>query len=53
MEAINEGGIPLGGSMPAFGDRLSEEEKVAIIASIQSLWDDKTYKLWVEMNTDQ
>lgn len=53
MKTINEGGVSLGGSMPAFEDSLTEEEKIAVIAYFQSLWDDKTYDRWVKMNADQ
>ena len=53
MQTINEGGAPVGGTMPAFGDSLSNEEKIAVIAYFQSLWDNKTYERWVDMNADQ
>jgi hypothetical protein len=53
MKTINEGGAPVGGRMPALGDSLREEEKVAVIAYFQSLWDVKTYNRWVEMNAGQ
>jgi len=50
METINKGGIPLGGSMPAFKEVLSEEEKLAVIAFVQNLWDDETYNKWLKIN---
>lgn len=50
---IKEGGIPLGGTMPAFGDSLSDGEIIAVIAYFQSYWDERTYTRWVEMNADQ
>ncbi|NGP90033.1 c-type cytochrome [Fodinibius halophilus] len=53
MKTINKGGKRLGGTMPAFEDKLSREEKVAVIAYFQSLWDDKTYNRWVKMNARQ
>jgi len=43
---INNGGIPLGGKMPAFKDKLSEEEKDAVIAFFQSKWGDEIYAAW-------
>jgi mono/diheme cytochrome c family protein len=43
---IVEGGTKLGGSMPAFGDRLSTEEIAAVIAYVQSLWPDEIYQRW-------
>lgn len=53
MKTIDEGGAQIGGTMPAFGDQLSEEEKIAVIAYFQGWWDDKTYERWVDMNADQ
>lgn len=52
VRQINEGGLKLGGTMPAFGDTLSEEEIIATIAYFQSFWDKKTYDRWVQMNAD-
>ncbi|MGK7369235.1 MAG: c-type cytochrome [Candidatus Halalkalibacterium sp. M3_1C_030] len=53
MRTINDGGAPVGGTMPAFGDSLTNEEKIAVIAYFQSLWDNKTYERWVDMNASQ
>ncbi|WP_138429191.1 c-type cytochrome [Fodinibius saliphilus] len=53
MRTINQGGKPVGGTMPDFGDKLNREEKVAVIAYFQSLWDDRTYNRWVKMNARQ
>lgn len=53
MQTIDKGGAPVGGTMPAFGDSLSNREKIAVIAYFQSLWDKETYERWVEMNADQ
>ncbi len=50
LETINNGGIPLGGTMPPFKDALSDEEKEAVIAYIQSMWDDETYAKWLRMD---
>ncbi|MGB0848951.1 MAG: c-type cytochrome [Thiolinea sp.] len=47
---IEEGGAALGGKMPAFGDSLSQDEKLAIIAYFQSFWDDETYGIWQQVN---
>ena len=43
---IRFGGKPLGGEMPAFGDRLSAEEVDAVIAHFQSLWPGEIYRRW-------
>ncbi|MFH5886010.1 c-type cytochrome [Halalkalibaculum sp. DA3122] len=53
VRQIIEGGIKLGGTMPAFGDTLSDEEVIAAIAYFQSFWDKQTYDRWVQMNADQ
>ncbi len=48
LRTIDQGGIPLGGKMPAFGDKLSGDEKTALIARIHDWWPDEIYKGWVE-----
>jgi mono/diheme cytochrome c family protein len=50
LSTINRGGIPLGGSMPAFKDILTEEEKVAVLIYIQSLWPEELYQVWKDRN---
>jgi mono/diheme cytochrome c family protein len=46
LRSINNGGVPLGGTMPAFADKLTDEEKLAAIAYFQSFWPAKTYQIW-------
>ena len=48
-QVINEGGVPLGGKMPAFADVLSDAEKLAAVAYLQSFWDDEIYANWEQM----
>ena len=48
--SIKEGGIKLGGVMPAFGDKLSNQEVLAVIAYFQSKWPDEVYKVWHDRN---
>ena len=48
LRVINQGGVPLGGTMPPFKDVLSEEEKSAVLAYIKSLWPDELYAAWQE-----
>jgi mono/diheme cytochrome c family protein len=48
IRTINEGGVPIGGKMPAFADRLSDEEKIAVIARFQDWWPEEIYKGWIE-----
>ena len=46
--SIKEGGIRLGGVMPPFGDQLSDEQVLALIAYFQSRWPDDIYRVWHE-----
>ncbi len=43
---IKQGGARLGGVMPAFGDKLANEEVLAVIAYFQSKWPDELYQRW-------
>jgi thiol:disulfide interchange protein DsbC len=47
---ILEGGAKLGGSMPAFAGKLSEQEIEAVIAYFQSKWPDPIYQKWAGAN---
>ncbi len=47
---IKRGGIPIGGSMPPFGDKLDDDEIDAVIAWIQSHWNDEIYSAWARRN---
>ena len=38
LTTINDGGIKIGGWMPGFKDRLSEDEKQALLDYIHDLW---------------
>lgn len=38
MKTIKEGTLKLGGGMPPWGDKLSDEDIEAVLAFIQSLW---------------
>lgn len=44
--SIKEGGIKLGGVMPPFGDKLTDQEVLAAIAFFQSKWSDEIYAGW-------
>ena len=46
--SIREGGIKLGGVMPPFGDKLSYQDVLALIAYFQSKWPDQVYKVWAQ-----
>lgn len=45
---IEEGGAPMGGQMPAWGDVLTDQQIVEVIASFQSYWPDPVYATWLE-----
>jgi mono/diheme cytochrome c family protein len=45
---VKQGGAPVGGSMPAFADKLAPQEIDAILAWVQSHWSDKIYAIWHE-----
>lgn len=47
---IRMGGVPLGGSMPAFESRLNDQEIEETLAWIQSHWPDRIYNAWLERN---
>ncbi len=47
---IRQGTMPIGGSMPAWGDKLTDDEIFAIIVWFSSLWPDELYQVWMEMN---
>ena len=50
LTTIDRGGIPLGGTMPSFKETLSDEEKNAVLAYIQSLWPNDIYAAWKQRN---
>ncbi|GBE08289.1 thiol:disulfide interchange protein DsbC precursor [bacterium BMS3Bbin11] len=47
---IRDGGIKIGGVMPAFKDKLDARQTLDVIAFIQSKWEDKVYSAWLERN---
>lgn len=47
---ILEGGAKLGGTMPAFAGKLTEQEIEAVIAYFQSKWPDTIYQKWASAN---
>lgn len=50
VDVIKQGGAPINGNMPAFEDKLSDQEILSIIASFQQYWPDEVYTLWLERN---
>ena len=49
LRTIENGGVPLGGVMPAFDTLLDEKQSLEIIAYFQSLWTDEIYGRWLEI----
>jgi mono/diheme cytochrome c family protein len=45
---VRRGGAPVGGSMPAFADKLDQAQIDAILAWVQSHWSDEIYAIWKE-----
>ena len=50
MDTIRNGTAKLGGNMPAWKDKLSNEQINDIIAWFQSKWSDEIYSAWYEMD---
>lgn len=50
QQIVRNGGIPMGGSMPAFKGKLDEQQINDILAWVQSHWPDKKYKTWSQIN---
>ncbi len=50
---IEEGGVPLGGTMPGFKEKLTKEEKDAVIAYFQGFWSDEIYRMWQKRNPEK
>jgi mono/diheme cytochrome c family protein len=48
FQTINNGGTAIGGKMPAFRDKLSNDEKLATLAYIQNFWNEDIYSAWVQ-----
>jgi mono/diheme cytochrome c family protein len=48
LRSINNGGVPLGGTMPPFANKLTDDNKLAAIAYFQSFWPDEIYQRWAK-----
>lgn len=48
-QVIKEGTIKIGGNMPPWKDKLSDEDIEAVIAWFQSLWPQEIYEAWARM----
>jgi mono/diheme cytochrome c family protein len=47
---IKRGTVPMGGSMPAWEGKLSDDDIEAVVAWIQSRWPDEIYRSWLAMD---
>lgn len=45
-KTIQKGSLQLGGSMPAFEEKLSDQDIDSVIAYFQSIWPEETYVSW-------
>ena len=48
---VRMGGIPLGGTMPGFEEKLTNKQIDDILAWVQSHWPDEIYRIWDERNS--
>lgn len=51
LSIITEGTASQGGDMPAWGDKLSQQEMAAILTWLQSKWPKDIYESWLEINS--
>jgi mono/diheme cytochrome c family protein len=49
LEMISEGSPQGQGKMPAWKDKLTEQERQDVVAYIKSLWSNEVYALWSKM----
>ncbi len=47
---VRTGGVPMGGTMPPFGDKLTADQIDAILAWVQSHWSDQVYAAWQQID---
>lgn len=47
---IKRGTVKIGGNMPAWGDKLSDDDIESIIAWLQAQWPDEIYRNWLVMD---
>lgn len=50
---IRDGTAPLGGNMPAFGKNLTKQQRLAVIAYLQSHWTEGIYRQWLARGGEQ
>lgn len=47
-QVIQQGGKPMGGTMPAWAGKLDEQQTLSVIAAFQSEWPDDIYQKWLQ-----
>ena len=50
MHTIRNGTLSIGGSMPAWKDKLADEEIFSIVIWLTSLWPDEIFAAWMQRN---
>jgi mono/diheme cytochrome c family protein len=50
VRTIKHGTIAIGGKMPGWDDKLSDEDIASVIAWFQSRWPDELYQAWARMD---
>ncbi len=50
MNTVSNGTQSIGGNMPAWKDKLTQDERLAIIVWLTSLWPDEIYAFWEKKN---
>lgn len=50
QNTVRNGTAALGGSMPAWGDKLSEQDIRDVLAWVQAQWPDEIYAKWYQIN---
>ena len=48
---VRFGGVPLGGTMPGFNEKLTDRQIDDVLAWVQSRWSDEIYRIWYERDT--
>ncbi len=49
-QVIRDGTVKLGGNMPGWKDKLSDQDIEALVAWVQSLWPEELYRSWQAMD---
>jgi len=50
LKTISEGGINIGGKMPAFKGVINDDGMIAVVAYFQHYWGDEIYDRWYKSN---